>query len=340
MTVLVTGGAGYVGSHTALALHEAGHEIVLVDNFANSSPMAVDAIRALAKPEVALVDFVEVDLCDGEALAGVFKKYRLSAVIHFAAHKAVADSVNEPVRYYQNNLGSLLNLLEVMVEFGVGNLVYSSSCMVYGQPLALPVSELAPLRPANPYGRTKLMCEQVIADVSAVQPLAAICLRYFNPVGAHPSGCLGEDPHQTSNNLLPLVLQVASGRREKVLVFGDDYDTADGSGVRDYVHVVDLAEAHVVALDRLAAGYQGAISVNVGSGFGTSVFELIDVAERVCGVPISFEVCGRRSGDIAKTWAATDLAAEFLGWRARRDVNDMVADHWRWHSRNPDGYVA
>ncbi|MDE0701990.1 MAG: UDP-glucose 4-epimerase GalE [Acidimicrobiaceae bacterium] len=335
MAVLVTGGAGYIGSHTAVALHEAGHDVVIVDNFANSSPRAVDAVRTLTAGELA---FVEADLLDDGAVRGVFERYEISEVVHFAAHKAVAESVQEPSRYYRNNLGSLLGVLEAMLEHGVDKLVHSSSCTVYGQPAVLPVTESAPVGATSPYGWTKLMSEQIISDVCAVRPLAAIMLRYFNPVGAHGSGTLGEDPNDIPNNLVPLVMQVAGGRRERLPVFGDDYDTADGSGVRDYVHVVDLAEAHVAALEVLMAGHDGATAVNVGTGSGTSVLELIEAARRATDRPIPYEIVERRPGDIAKTWAATDLAREFLGWQAKRDIDDMMRDHWRWHSRHPDGY--
>lgn len=335
MAVLVTGGAGYIGSHTAVALHDAGRDVVIVDNFANSSPLAIDAIRALTTPELV---FVETDLLDGDAMRKVFEQHEITEVVHFAAHKAVTESVHEPIEYYQNNLGSLLGVLEAMLACGVEKLVHSSSCTVYGQPEVLPVAESAPVGAASPYGWTKLMSEQIISDVCAARPLASIMLRYFNPVGAHPSGTLGEDPNDIPNNLVPLVMQVASGRREQLPVFGDDYDTVDGSGVRDYIHVVDLAEAHVAALDALIAGHDGAIAVNVGTGKGTSVLEVIEAARRATGKAIPYEILGRRAGDIAKTWAATDRALEFLGWRATRDIDDMMQDHWRWQSRHPNGY--
>ncbi len=335
MAVLVTGGAGYIGSHTAVALHEAGRDVVIVDNFGNSAPSAVDAIRALTAPEIS---FVETDLLDGDGVRKVFEQHEITEVVHFAAHKAVAESVQEPVEYYRNNLGSLLGVVEAMLEHGVDKLVHSSSCTVYGQPEVLPVTESAPVGATSPYGWTKLMSEQIISDVCAARPLASIMLRYFNPVGAHASGTLGEDPNDIPNNLVPLVMQVASGRRASLPVFGDDYDTPDGSGVRDYIHVVDLAQAHVAALDVLIAGHDGVIAVNVGTGKGTSVLEVIEAARRATGKPIPYEIRGCRPGDIAKTWAATDLALEFLGWQATRDIDDMMRDHWRWQSQNPDGY--
>jgi len=335
VAVLVAGGAGYIGSHTAVALGEAGRDVVIVDNFVNSSRRAVDAVRVLSGAEVALV---ETDLCDGDAVRRVFAQHPITEVVHFAAHKAVAESVGEPLAYYRNNLDSLLGLLEAMLDNGVHRLVHSSSCTVYGQPEALPVSESAPLGAESPYGRTKLMGEQIITDVCAVRPMDAMMLRYFNPVGAHPSGTLGEDPNDVPNNLVPLVMEVACGRRETLQVFGDDYDTVDGSGVRDYIHVVDLAEAHVAALDVLAGGYRGAVAVNVGTGAGTSVLELIEAARRATGAAIPFEVCERRAGDVAKIWAATDLAAGLLGWQATRNIDDMMADHWHWQRHHPDGY--
>ncbi len=335
MAVLVTGGAGYIGSHTAVALHQAGYEVVIVDNFANSSPAAVDAVRALTTDELA---FVEADLLDADAVRRVFEQHEITEVVHFAAHKAVSESVSEPGRYYRNNVGSLLGVLDAMLEHRVDKLVHSSSCTVYGQPEILPVTETAPVGAMSPYGWTKLMSEQIINDVCAVRPLAAIMLRYFNPVGAHASGTLGEDPNDIPNNLVPLVMEVASGSREKLPVFGGDYDTADGSGVRDYVHVVDLAEAHVAALEVLVTGHEGATAVNVGTGSGTSVLELIEAARRATGRDIPYEIVERRPGDVAKTWAATDLALEFLGWQAKLGIDDMMADHWRWHSQNPDGY--
>lgn len=335
MAVLITGGAGYIGSHTAVAITATGRDVVIIDNFVNSSPRAVAAVRELSDAEVALV---EADLRDGDALGRVLAQHPITEVVHFAAHKAVAESVEEPLAYYRNNLDSLLGLLEAMVDHGVDRLVHSSSCTVYGQPAVLPVDESAPLVAESPYGRTKLMSEQIIADVCAARPIDAMMLRYFNPVGAHRSGTLGEDPDDTPGNLLPRVMQVACGRREALQVFGGDYDTVDGSPVRDYIHVMDLAEAHVAALDFLAAGHRGAVAVNVGTGTGTSVLELIEAARRATGASIPYEICERRPGDVAETWAATDLAAELLGWRATRGLDDMMRDHWRWQRQNPHGY--
>jgi UDP-glucose 4-epimerase len=335
MASLVTGGAGYIGSHTAVALHETGRDVVVIDNFSNSGPKAVDALRVLTTPDLA---FVEADLLDSDAVRRVFRDHDIDEVIHFAACKAVGESVAKPLDYYRNNLGSTIGLVEAMAEYEVSRLVFSSSCTVYGQPDEIPVTEAAPTGAESPYGWTKYMSEQILTDAAAALPLDAVLLRYFNPVGAHPSGTIGEDPNGIPNNLVPFVMQVAIGRMEKVRVFGTDYDTPDGSGVRDYIHVMDLAEAHVAALDALASGLSGAVPINIGTGVGSSVLEVIKAASDAVGAEIPFEVVDRRPGDIAKTWAATDYAAEVLGWRATRDLNEMLRDHWRWQSQNPNGF--
>ncbi|MFT5203816.1 MAG: UDP-glucose 4-epimerase [Candidatus Aldehydirespiratoraceae bacterium] len=335
MATLVTGGAGYIGSHTAVALHESGRDVVVIDNFSNSGPKAVDALRELTTPDLA---FVEADLLDRDAVGRVFKDHDIDEVIHFAAYKAVGESVEKPLDYYRNNLGSTIGLAEAMAEHEVSRLVFSSSCTVYGQPDEIPVTEAAPTGAESPYGWTKYMSEQILTDAAAALPLDVVLLRYFNPVGAHPSGTIGEDPNGIPNNLVPFVMQVAIGRMEKVRVFGTDYDTPDGSGVRDYIHVMDLAEAHVAALDALASGLSGAVPINIGTGVGSSVLEVIKAASDAVGAEIPFEVVDRRPGDIAKTWAATDYAAEVLGWRATRDLNEMLRDHWRWQSQNPNGF--
>jgi len=335
MATLVTGGAGYIGSHTAVALHETGRDVVVIDNFSNSGPKAVDALRVLTTPDLA---FVEADLLDSDAVRRVFRDHDIDEVIHFAACKAVGESVAKPLDYYRNNLGSTIGLVEAMAEYEVSRLVFSSSCTVYGQPDEIPVTEAAPTGAESPYGWTKYMSEQILTDAAAALPLDAVLLRYFNPVGAHPSGTIGEDPNGIPNNLVPFVMQVAIGRMEKVRVFGTDYDTLMGSGVRDYIHVMDLAEAHVAALDALASGLSGAVPINIGTGVGSSVLEVIKAASDAVGAEIPFEVVGRRPGDIAKTWAATDYAAEVLGWRATRDLNEMLRDHWRWQSQNPNGF--
>lgn len=335
MATLVTGGAGYIGSHTAVALHEAGREVVVVDNLSNASVRAIDALRALTTPALA---FVEGDVRDEALLDRVFSGHDIDDVVHFAAHKAVGESVEKPLDYYRNNLGSTMALVEAMDRHDVRRLVFSSSCTVYGQPETVPVTEDAPTGAESPYGWTKYMSERILVDVAEALPLDSVLLRYFNPVGAHPSGTIGEDPNGIPNNLVPFVMQVAVGRLERVRVFGDDYETPDGSGVRDYIHVMDLAEAHVAALDALAAGLRGATPVNIGTGVGSSVLEVIDAAGAAVGRPIPFEVVGRRPGDIAKVWAATGRAEALLGWRSRRDLDEMLRDHWRWQSNNPDGY--
>ncbi len=335
MATLVTGGAGYIGSHTVVALHETGREVVVIDNFSNSSPNAVDALRRLTTPDLALV---EGDLLDDELLDRTFADHDIDEVIHFAAFKAVGESVEKPLAYYRNNLGSTLGLADAMVRHGVGRLVFSSSCTVYGQPEQNPVTESAPTGAESPYGWTKFMGEQILVDVANSHPLDVVLLRYFNPVGAHSSGEIGEDPHGIPNNLVPFVMQVAVGRLERVRVFGADYDTPDGSGVRDYIHVMDLAEAHVAALDALAGGLSGSTTVNIGTGVGHSVLEVIEAAGRAVDKTLPYEIVDRRAGDIAMNWAATDYAAEVLGWRATRDLDEMLRDHWRWQSTHPDGY--
>ena len=338
MAVLVTGGAGFIGSHTAVALHASGREVVIIDNLNNAARAAVDAVRALTTPDLA---FVEGDVLDRDLLADTFAQYDIDEVIHFAAHKAVGESVEQPLEYYRNNLGSTIELAGAMATHGVTNLVFSSSCTVYGQPEEIPVTESAPTGAESPYGWTKYMSEQILRDVAATSALNTVLLRYFNPVGAHPSGTLGEDPNGIPNNLVPYVMQVAVGRLERVRVFGDDYETPDGTGVRDYIHVMDLAEAHVAALDALRDGrLSGATAVNVGTGNGSSVLDVIRAASAAVGRDLPYEIVPRRSGDIAMTWAATDYAAEVLGWRATRDLDEMIADHWRWQSQNPDGFAG
>jgi UDP-glucose 4-epimerase len=335
VATLVTGGAGYLGSHTAVVLHETGREVVLLDNFANSSPAAVDAVRRLTDPEMA---FVEVDMLDSAALATVFDTHDIDEVVHFAGYKAVGESVDNPLEYYRNNLGSTLRLLEAMADHGVENLVFSSSCTVYGAPEHVPVDETAPTGAANPYGWTKFMIERMLVDVSAASSLRSVILRYFNPVGAHASGTIGEDPNGIPNNLVPYVMQVAVGRLDKVAVFGGDYDTPDGTAIRDYVHVVDLAEGHLAALDALASDGPDHMVVNLGTGVGSTVLEVIAAASEAVGSPVPYEIVGRRAGDVEKIWADPSYAEEALGWRARRDLADMLRDHWRWQMSNPDGY--
>jgi len=335
MATLVTGGAGYIGSHTAVALHQSGREIVLLDNLSNSCTEAVDAVRALTTSEMA---FVEADLRDQDALDSVFESHEITEVIHFAAFKAVGESVEKPLDYYDNNLGSTIGLAKAMIDHGVESLVFSSSCTVYGQPEVIPVTESAPTGAESPYGWTKYMSEQILRDACAELPLNTILLRYFNPVGAHESGTIGEDPNGIPNNLVPFVMQVAVGRLEKLRVFGADYDTPDGTAIRDYIHVVDLAEGHVAALDALSGGLSGCNAVNLGTGVGSTVLEVVAAASEAVGHEIPYEIVDRRPGDIEKIWADPAHATEMLGWTSSRDIHDMMRDHWNWQRSNPDGY--
>ena len=336
MAVLVTGGTGYIGSHTAVALAAAGRPVVLLDNFENSRPAALAAVRGLTSPSLA---FVEGDVRDRDVLDRVLVEHDVSEVVHFAAHKAVGESVARPLRYYGNNLGSTIELASAMVEHGVRKLVFSSSCTVYGQPERIPVTEAAPTGAESPYGWTKYMAEQILRDTAAVEALDVVLLRYFNPVGAHESGTIGEDPNGIPDNLVPFVMQVAVGRRERVGVFGGDYDTPDGTAIRDYIHVVDLAEGHVAALDALDGTLRGGCTaVNLGTGVGSSVLEVLAAAEEAVGRPIPHEIVARRPGDIEQIWADPSFAETVLGWRAERDLSAMLRDHWRWQRDNPNGF--
>jgi len=334
MSVLVTGGAGFIGSHTAVVLHESGRNVVILDDLSNSSTAAVDAIRSLTRPDL---PFVEADAADRDAVGRAIVEHGVDEVIHFAAFKSVAESVEQPLAYYSNNVGSTIGVVEAMIEHGVSRLVFSSSCTVYGEPDEVPVTETSPTRTANPYGATKLVCEQLLADVAAASALDVIALRYFNPVGAHPSGDIGEDPTGVPTNLVPHLMHVAVGRLDRLNVFGCDYDTPDGSAIRDYIHVMDLAHGHVAALDAMAA-HGGFTAVNLGTGEGHSVLEVVAAANDVIGTPISTQVVGRRSGDVERIWADPTLASELLGWRATRRLYEMLADHWRWQQQHPGGY--
>jgi UDP-glucose 4-epimerase len=334
--VLLTGGAGYIGSHTAVSLLEAGVPVVVVDDLSNASPVAIERVRELTGAEVPLH---RVDIRDGAALDAVFASTPVRAVVHFAGLKAVGESVEQPLRYYDVNVRGTLELVAVMQRHGVRDLVFSSSCTVYGDPERVPIDEACRLGATNPYGRSKLMVEQVLGDVAASEPGWRIALlRYFNPVGAHPSGRIGEDPTGVPMNLLPFVMQVAVGRRERVTVHGDDYPTPDGTGVRDYLHVVDLAEGHVAALAALPR-IDGCRAVNLGTGQGHSVLEVVEAARVASGQPIPAVIGPRRPGDVATTYADPTLARELLGWTARRDLAAMVADAWRWQQANPAGYA-
>jgi len=336
--ILVTGGAGYIGSHTCLELLAAGFEVVALDNLSNSSRVAVERVAELAgRP----LPFVEADIRDRAALDSVFRSAPFHAVIHFAGLKAVGESVEKPLEYFDNNVGGTVTLLLAMREAGVKTIAFSSSCTVYGDPASVPIREDFPVGAVtNPYGRSKLVVEQVLGDTAASDPEWSVgLLRYFNPVGAHESGRIGEDPAGIPNNLMPFVSQVAVGRREYLRVFGGDYPTPDGTGVRDYIHVVDLALGHVRALEKLA-GLRGVNVWNLGTGRGCSVLEVVRAFEAASGRAVPYRIVPRRPGDIAQTWADPSKAAAELGWKATRDLAAMCADSWRWQSSNPHGYAA
>lgn len=335
MKVLVTGGAGYIGSHACVALLNAGYDVVVIDNLCNSSAESLSRVRALTGRTL---NFVQADLCDAAALDDLFRAHTFDAVMHFAGLKAVGESVAFPLRYYRNNVIGSTTLLETMLAHGVKQLVFSSSTTVYGWPSKVPIDESAPVVPVNAYGRSKAMIETIIADWCTLDPThAAINLRYFNPVGAHPSGQLGEDPRGIPNNLMPFVAQVAVGRQPKLRVFGDDYPTADGTGVRDYIHVVDLVEGHLAALSYLQTT-PGLTTVNLGTGQGVSVLDLVRAFERACGKPIPYDIVARRPGDVAACYADPSLADRLLGWRTQRDLDAMCGDAWRFQQQNPNGY--
>ena len=334
MKILVTGGAGYIGSHTCIALLDADHEVVVVDNLCNSSKAAIEAIESIAGKAVR---FVEADIRDGEAIADELRQ-GIDVVIHFAALKAVGESCADPLAYYENNVGGTLRLLREMTKAGIGRIVFSSSATVYGDAREVPVTEDAPVQPVNPYGRTKAVMEETIQDMCRAGALSsAYVLRYFNPVGAHPSGRIGEDPRGLPNNLMPFIAQIAVGRLEKLKVFGADYPTRDGTGVRDYIHVMDLADAHVRAMDGLRVE-NGCHVVNVGTGRGTSVLELVRAFERASGRGIPFDIVERRVGDVPELWADPTLSRTKLGWEARYGLEQMCEDAWRWQSAHPDGF--
>lgn len=337
MRLLVTGGAGYIGSHTVLLLLEAGHQVAVVDNLANSKRESLRRVAALAGRTPT---FHEVDLLDVRALDQAFAESPPDAVIHFAGLKAVGESVREPLRYYRNNVTGTLCLLEVMARHGVHTLLFSSSATVYGDPHTVPITEDFPLQATNPYGRSKLTVEEILRDLHRAEPHWALgILRYFNPVGAHESGRIGEDPTGVPNNLLPYICQVAVGRLPELAVFGDDYPTPDGTGVRDFIHVMDLAEGHVRALEALGRG-PGLLTCNLGTGRGYSVLEMVAAMERAVGHPIARRVEPRRPGDVARCYADPSRAGELLGWTAGRGLDAMCADAWRWQRENPDGYPA
>ncbi len=336
MRVLVSGGAGYIGSHTVVQLVAAGHDVVVVDSFANSKPSVVGRIEALTGQVLALHAF---DLTDVDKTERLFADEPFDAVVHFAGFKAVGESVEKPLEYYENNLGTTFSLVRAMRRHGVRRLVFSSSATVYGPTPPLPMTEDLPTSATNPYGWTKVMQEQILRDVAAADPTWRVALlRYFNPVGAHSSGTMGEDPQGIPNNLMPFIAQVAVGRREKLSVFGDDYPTPDGTCLRDYIHVEDLAAGHVAALARLAIAEEPVSTWNLGTGEGTSVLQVLHAFEAAVGRALPYEIVGRRAGDIAASYADPTLAHTELGWRATRAIDQMCADAWRWQSANPTGY--
>ncbi|WP_106297149.1 UDP-glucose 4-epimerase GalE [Knoellia remsis] len=336
MRVLVSGGAGYIGSHTVVQLVAAGHEVTVVDSFANAKPSVVGRLEALTGMPLDVRSF---DLTDRDKTEAVFVDTPIDAVIHFAGFKAVGESVEQPLDYYENNLDTTMSLLRAMSRHGVKKLVFSSSATVYGAEPVVPMTEDAPTSATNPYGWTKVMNEQVLRDMAVADPSWRIALlRYFNPVGAHASGTIGEDPSGIPNNLMPFIAQVAVGRRDKLMVFGDDYPTPDGTGVRDYIHVEDLAAGHVAALHKLGATDDAVSTWNLGTGRGTSVLELLHAFERAVGRELPYEIVARRPGDIAASYADPSRAEADLGWRATRTIDDMCADTWRWQSTNPNGY--
>ena len=334
-SILVAGGAGYIGSHTMLELLAAGFEIVCVDNFCNSSPEAVRRVEQLSGRPLRLV---EGDLRDPATLERAFASAPISAVVHFAALKAVGESVARPLDYYDNNVGGTIALLRACRRASVHRFVFSSSATVYGIPERLPLTEDMPLSAVNPYGATKIMIEQILRDACTAEPaLSVVSLRYFNPIGAHESGRIGEDPRNIPNNVFPFISQVAIGRRERLSIFGGDWPTPDGTGVRDFIHVVDLARGHVRAL-QFSEHRAGFIPINLGTGHGTSVLELVDAFGRASGRALPYVITGRRTGDIAACWADASRARELLGWTAERSLDQMCADGWRWQQSNPEGY--
>ncbi|KVC78499.1 UDP-glucose 4-epimerase GalE [Burkholderia ubonensis] len=335
-TILVTGGAGYIGSHTAVELLDHGYDVVIVDNLVNSK---VESVRRVAQITGKTPAFHQVDVCDEAVLGKVFDAHPITGVIHFAALKAVGESVAKPLEYYRNNIGGLLTVLKVMRERNVKQFVFSSSATVYGVPERSPIDESFPLSATNPYGQSKLIAEQVLRDLELSDPSWRIAtLRYFNPVGAHASGLIGEDPAGIPNNLMPYVAQVAVGKLAKLRVFGSDYPTPDGTGVRDYIHVVDLAQGHIAALDALVKR-DASFVVNLGTGQGYSVLEVVRAFEKASGRPVPYELVARRPGDVAECYANPQAAADVIGWRAKFGLDEMCVDHWRWQENNPNGFV-
>jgi UDP-glucose 4-epimerase len=334
-TILVTGASGYIGSHTCVELLADGYSVVALDNLSNSSP---EALKRVEKITGRVIPFYEADVRDRVTLNALLKTHRIDAAIHFAGLKAVGESVEKPLAYFENNVSGTITLLQALGDAGVKKFLFSSSATVYGDPESVPISESARLSTTNPYGRSKLMVEQILEDLARSDASWAIgALRYFNPVGAHPSGLIGEDPRDIPNNLMPYVAQVAVGRRERLSVFGSDYPTPDGTGVRDYIHVVDLARGHLAALAELFRSGRG-FTLNLGTGQGYSVLQMVRAFEAASGRPVPYRIVGRRPGDIAVCYADPSNARKVLDWRAQKGLEDMCADHWRWQSMNPEGY--
>jgi UDP-glucose 4-epimerase len=335
MRVLVTGGAGYIGSHTSILLIEAGYDIIIYDNFSNASKESIKRVeKIVGKP----LKTIEGDIRDDIALHALFDTYHIDAVIHFAGLKAVGESVEKPLKYYENNVHGTSVLCNVMQEHGCKSIVFSSSATVYGDPYTTPIIEDFPLQASNPYGRSKFFVEEILRDLYiADNEWKVVLLRYFNPVGAHHSGTIGEDPHGIPNNLMPFIAQTAVGKRDALSVFGGDYDTHDGTGVRDYIHVMDLAQGHINALEKLAK-LDAVLTVNLGTGIGYSVLDMVKAFERASNKKIPYNIVPRRAGDIAKCFADVSYAKETLGWKAEKNIDEMCQDSWRWQSQNPNGY--
>lgn len=337
MKILLTGGAGFIGSHTAIELLACGHEVIIADDFSNSSPAVIERIEKISGKSVKVYN---IDVCDETLCDDMFQVENFDAVIHFAGYKAVGESCLKPLMYYRNNLDSTLTLLEVMAKHHVHNFVFSSSATVYGVPERVPLTEDMPTGCTNPYGWTKYMIEQILTDTANANPeLSVVLLRYFNPIGAHESGLIGEAPNGIPNNLMPYISQVAIGKRERLSVYGNDYPTHDGTGVRDYIHVVDLAKGHVAAIN-YAAKHKGTEVVNLGTGVGYSVLDIVKSFERVNNITIPYVITARRPGDIAECYADPQKALNLLGWKAEKNIDDMCRDSWNWQQKNPNGYDA
>lgn len=335
MHILVTGGAGYIGSHTCILLIEAGYDVVVFDNFCNSSRESIKRVEKIVEKEITLI---EGDIRNREDLRQVFTSYQIEAVIHFAGLKAVGESVEQPLKYYDYNVYGTIVLCEVMQEYGCKSIVFSSSATVYGDPHTTPIKEDFPLSATNPYGRSKLFIEEILRDLTiSDNEWKVVLLRYFNPVGAHLSGTIGEDPHGIPNNLMPFIAQTAVGKRDYLNVFGDDYDTHDGTGVRDYIHVIDLAQGHLDALEKIN-GFDQVMTINLGTGNGYSVLDMVKAFEKASGQKVPYKIAPRRSGDIAKCYADPSYAKRILDWEAKKSIEEMCEDNWRWQSKNPNGY--